>query len=193
MKFLEKYVIATNRQIRSWSYGEIRQTRKTAKIEWQDEHNTLNCQRIFGPIIDMQCECSKYSGIEHKGIICDRCGVKVSSISVRWERFGHINFKQEIKYTIGNETQQIQALPVMPARYRESQAGRVLNDHYERIVVSNQEGDIKGIDNGIAGIKDILLPLMETAYSWGLPETDNIAHGLVITQPEEEFDIFDYL
>ena len=193
MIFLEKYVIATNRQIRSWSFGEIRQTREAAKKDKSIIHSSLDEQRIFGPRVDMQCECKKYVGIKHKGIICDRCGVKVSSSSVRWERMGHINLKQEMEYSLGNETQQIQAFPVMPARYRESKVGRALNDHYEQIVESNQAGDVKGIDQGIAGIQEILLPLMETAYGWGLPETDIIAHGLVLTQPEEEFNIFDVL
>jgi DNA-directed RNA polymerase subunit beta' len=35
--------------------------------------------------------CGKYKGTKHKGIICDRCGVKVTHSRVRRKRMGHIN------------------------------------------------------------------------------------------------------
>jgi DNA-directed RNA polymerase subunit beta' len=40
---------------------------------------------------DWECACGKYRGIKYKGIICDRCGVKVTHSRVRRKRMGHIN------------------------------------------------------------------------------------------------------
>jgi DNA-directed RNA polymerase subunit beta' len=37
------------------------------------------------------CFCGKYKGTKYKGIICDRCGVKVTHSRVRRKRMGHIN------------------------------------------------------------------------------------------------------
>ena len=50
----------------------------------------LFCEKIFGPERDWECACGKYKGIKHKGIICDRCGVKVTHSRVRRKRMGHI-------------------------------------------------------------------------------------------------------
>ena len=49
------------------------------------------CERIFGPERDYECSCGKYRGTKYKGIICDRCGVKVTHSRVRRKRLGHIN------------------------------------------------------------------------------------------------------
>jgi hypothetical protein len=53
----------------------------------------LFCERIFGPETDWECSsgCGKYKGTKYKGIICDRCGVKVTHSRVRRKRMGHIN------------------------------------------------------------------------------------------------------
>ena len=39
------------------------------------------CERIFGPERDYECGCGKYKGTKYKGIICDRCGVKVMPLA----------------------------------------------------------------------------------------------------------------
>ena len=43
-----------------------------------------------------ECFCGKYKGIKHKGIICDRCGVKITHSRVRRKRMGHINLAAPI-------------------------------------------------------------------------------------------------
>src|SRR5439155_11082066 len=45
---------------------------------------------IFGPKKDWECACGKYRGMKYKGMICDRCGVKVTHSRVRRKRMGHI-------------------------------------------------------------------------------------------------------
>ena len=47
-------------------------------------------EKIFGPEKDWECSCGKYRGMKYKGMICDRCGVKVTHSRVRRKRMGHI-------------------------------------------------------------------------------------------------------
>jgi DNA-directed RNA polymerase beta' subunit len=56
----------------------------------------LFCERIFGPEKDWECACGKYRGMKYKGMICDRCGVKVTHSRVRRKRMGHIELAAPI-------------------------------------------------------------------------------------------------
>ena len=56
------------------------------------------CERIFGPEKDYECSCGKYKGIKHKGIICDKCGVMVTTARVRRRRMGHINLAAPVAH-----------------------------------------------------------------------------------------------
>ncbi len=38
-----------------------------------------------------ECYCGKYKKIRYKGIVCDKCGVEVTTSDVRRERMGHID------------------------------------------------------------------------------------------------------
>ena len=49
-----------------------------------------SASRIFGPEKDWECACGKYRGMKYKGVVCERCGVKISHSSVRWTRMGHV-------------------------------------------------------------------------------------------------------
>ena len=42
------------------------------------------------PEKDWECACGKYRGMKYKGMICDRCGVKITHSRVRRKRMGHI-------------------------------------------------------------------------------------------------------
>jgi len=50
----------------------------------------LFCPRIFGPEEDNRCRCGHLEGPRHAGQVCEKCGVEVTTSSVRRERFGHI-------------------------------------------------------------------------------------------------------
>lgn len=52
----------------------------------------LFCPKIFGPLVDFECECKKLRGPKFAGKTCTNCGVEVTRSSVRRERFGHIAF-----------------------------------------------------------------------------------------------------
>ena len=72
------------------SYGEVLKPETINYRSFKPEKDGLFCEKIFGPVKDWECYCSKYKRIRYKGIICDRCGVEVTQKSVRRERMGHI-------------------------------------------------------------------------------------------------------
>ncbi|MHC5157554.1 MAG: DNA-directed RNA polymerase subunit beta' [Planctomycetota bacterium] len=86
-----KITLASPNDIRSWSFGEVRKPETINYRTYRPEKDGLFCERIFGPERDWECSCGKYKGTKFKGIICDRCGVKVTHSRVRRKRMGHIN------------------------------------------------------------------------------------------------------
>ncbi|MHC4722377.1 MAG: DNA-directed RNA polymerase subunit beta', partial [Planctomycetota bacterium] len=88
---LVKISLASPNDIRSWSFGEVRKPETINYRTYRPEKDGLFCERIFGPERDWECSCGKYKGTKFKGIICDRCGVKVTHSRVRRKRMGHIN------------------------------------------------------------------------------------------------------
>ena len=91
-----KISLASPNDIRSWSFGEVKKPETINYRTYRPEKDGLFCERIFGPERDWECSCGKYKGTKHKGIICDRCGVKVTHSRVRRKRMGHINLAAPI-------------------------------------------------------------------------------------------------
>ena len=88
--------LASPNDIRSWSFGEVRKPETINYRTYRPEKDGLFCERIFGPERDWECSCGKYKGTKFKGIICDRCGVKVTHSRVRRKRMGHINLSAPV-------------------------------------------------------------------------------------------------
>ncbi len=82
--------LARPHDIRSWSFGEVKKPETINYRTYRPEKDGLFCERIFGPEKDWECACGKYRGMKYKGMICDRCGVKVTHSRVRRKRMGHI-------------------------------------------------------------------------------------------------------
>jgi DNA-directed RNA polymerase subunit beta' len=91
-----KISLASPNDIRSWSFGEVKKPETINYRTYRPEKDGLFCERIFGPERDWECACGKFKGTKHKGIICDRCGVKVTHSRVRRKRMGHINLAAPI-------------------------------------------------------------------------------------------------
>ena len=82
--------LASPHDIRCWSFGEVKKPETINYRTYRPEKDGLFCERIFGPEKDWECACGKYHGMKYKGMICDRCGVKVTHSRVRRKRMGHI-------------------------------------------------------------------------------------------------------
>ncbi|GHT02664.1 DNA-directed RNA polymerase subunit beta' [Planctomycetales bacterium] len=83
--------LASPNDIRSWSHGEVKTPETINYRTYKAERDGLFCEKIFGPERDWECQCGKFKGIKYKDIICDRCGVKVTTSKERRKRMGHIN------------------------------------------------------------------------------------------------------
>jgi DNA-directed RNA polymerase subunit beta' len=91
-----KISLARPHDIRSWSFGEVKKPETINYRTFRPEKDGLMCEKIFGPEKDWECSCGKYRGMKYKGMICDRCGVKVTHSRVRRKRMGHIELAAPI-------------------------------------------------------------------------------------------------
>jgi len=85
-----KVGLASPDKIRSWSHGEVKRPETINYRSQKPEMDGLYCERIFGPSKDYECHCGKYKKIRYSGVVCEKCGVEVTSKEVRRERMGHI-------------------------------------------------------------------------------------------------------
>lgn len=85
-----KIYLASEKDILSWSYGEVTKPETINYRTFRPEREGLFDERIFGPEKDYHCYCGKYKGYRYKGVVCDKCGVEIVSSKVRRERMAHI-------------------------------------------------------------------------------------------------------
>jgi DNA-directed RNA polymerase subunit beta' len=90
--------IASAEKIRSWSFGEVKKPETINYRTFKPERDGLFCARIFGPIKDYECLCGKYKRMKYRGIICEKCGVEVTTSKVRRERMGHIELASPVAH-----------------------------------------------------------------------------------------------
>ena len=93
-----KLELASPEEILSWGHGEVLKPETINYRTQKPEKDGLFCERIFGPVKDYECACGKYKRIRYKGIVCDRCGVEVTSSAVRRERMGYIKLASPVAH-----------------------------------------------------------------------------------------------
>lgn len=93
-----KLSLSSPEQILKKSYGEVTKAETINYRTFKPEKDGLFDERIFGPTKDFECYCGKYRRIRYKGIVCDRCGVEVTTSSVRRERMGHITLAAPVAH-----------------------------------------------------------------------------------------------
>src|SRR3989344_5566961 len=93
-----KIRLASPDDILKWSKGEVTKPETINYRTLRPEKDGLFDERIFGPTKDYECYCGKYKRIRYKGIVCDRCGVEVTTSAVRRERMGYIKLASPIAH-----------------------------------------------------------------------------------------------
>ena len=93
-----KIGLASDEKIREWSHGEVKKPETINYRTLKPEKVGLFCEKIFGPTKDWECHCGKYKRVRYKGIVCDRCGVEVTTAKVRRERMGHIELAAPVAH-----------------------------------------------------------------------------------------------
>ncbi|WP_310440913.1 DNA-directed RNA polymerase subunit beta' [Sulfurimonas sp.] len=85
-----QFRLAAPEKIMSWSHGEVKKPETINYRTLKPERDGLFCAKIFGPVRDYECLCGKYKKMRYKGVVCEKCGVEVTSTKVRRIRMGHI-------------------------------------------------------------------------------------------------------
>ncbi|MDQ5981832.1 MAG: DNA-directed polymerase subunit beta, partial [Patescibacteria group bacterium] len=93
-----KISLASSDEILNWSYGEVTKPETINYRTFKPEKDGLFCEKIFGPVKDYECACGKYKRVRFKGVVCDRCGVQVTTSKVRRERMGHIHLSSPVAH-----------------------------------------------------------------------------------------------
>ncbi len=90
--------LASPEMIKSWSHGEVKKPETINYRTFKPERDGLFCAKIFGPVKDYECLCGKYKRMKFKGVICEKCGVEVTTAKVRRDRMGHIDLASPVAH-----------------------------------------------------------------------------------------------
>jgi hypothetical protein len=113
-------------------------------------------------------------------MICDRCGVKITTTDARRSRCSHIELPVTIRHPLGDASDMLDAFPVLPAIYFESPAGARLADAYDALFTVCMRQDQIAIVEGPQRILELLVPVACEAHSWNLQEAEMLARGIAL-------------
>src|ERR1700692_845477 len=85
-----RLAVASPDDILDWSYGEVTKPETTNYRTQKPERDGLFCERIFGPVKDINPHDAKYKGVRSREAAVDKNGELVTRSIVRRERMGHI-------------------------------------------------------------------------------------------------------
>jgi DNA-directed RNA polymerase subunit beta' len=86
-----RLAVANTDDILDWSYGEVTKPETINYRTQKPERDGLFCERIFGPVKDINPHDAKYKGVRTREAAVDKKGELVTRSIVRRERMGHIN------------------------------------------------------------------------------------------------------
>src|SRR5690242_17832061 len=85
-----RLAVASPENILDWSYGEVTKPETINYRTQKPERDGLFCERIFGPVKDINPHDAKYKGVRSREAAVDKNGELVTRSIVRRERMGHI-------------------------------------------------------------------------------------------------------
>jgi DNA-directed RNA polymerase subunit beta' len=86
-----RLAVASAGDILDWSYGEVTKPETINYRTQKPERDGLFCERIFGPVKDINPHDAKYKGVRSREAAVDKNGELVTKSIVRRERMGHIS------------------------------------------------------------------------------------------------------
>src|SRR3989339_121846 len=136
--------LASPEQIMSWSYGEVEKPETINYRTFKPERRGLFCEKIFGPVKDWECHCGKYRRVRYRGIVCERCGVEVTTSRVRRERMGHIKLVEPVAHIWF-----LRGIPSYMSLLLDIST-RALEEviYYDAFIITEVEDDVKGLRVG---------------------------------------------
>ncbi len=85
-----RLTIASSKDIMDWSHGEVLKPETINYRTQKPERDGLFCEKIFGPVKDINPHDAKYKGMRSREMAVDKKGEIVTKSIVRRERMGHI-------------------------------------------------------------------------------------------------------
>ncbi|HMS31335.1 MAG TPA: DNA-directed RNA polymerase subunit beta' [Candidatus Saccharibacteria bacterium] len=93
-----RLVVASPSDIIDWSYGEVTKPETINYRTQKPERDGLFCERIFGPVKNINPHDAKYKGVRSREAAVDKNGELVTNSIVRRERMGHINLAAPVAH-----------------------------------------------------------------------------------------------
>ncbi|HSX05196.1 MAG TPA: DNA-directed RNA polymerase subunit beta' [Candidatus Saccharimonadales bacterium] len=93
-----RLAVASADDIEKWSYGEVTKPETINYRTQKPERDGLFCERIFGPVKDINPHDAKYKGVRSREAAVDKNGELVTRSIVRRERMGHINLAVPVSH-----------------------------------------------------------------------------------------------
>jgi len=93
-----KLTIASPERILQWSHGEVLKPETINYRTQKPERDGLFCERIFGPVRDINPNDPKYRGVRNREVARDEKGEIVTKSIVRRERMGHIQLAAPVAH-----------------------------------------------------------------------------------------------
>lgn len=93
-----RLAVANAADIFDWSYGEVTKPETINYRTQKPERDGLFCERIFGPVKDINPHDAKYKGVRSREAAVDKNGEIVTKSIVRRERMGHISLASPVAH-----------------------------------------------------------------------------------------------
>lgn len=93
-----RLAVASPQDILEWSYGEVTKPETINYRTQKPERDGLFCERIFGPVKDINPHDAKYKGVRSREAAVDKNGDIVTKSIVRRERMGHIQLATPVTH-----------------------------------------------------------------------------------------------
>src|SRR3989344_701955 len=93
-----RLAVASPEDILEWSHGEITKPETINYRTQKPERDGLFCERIFGPVKDINPHDAKYKGVRSREAAVDKKGEIVTKSIVRRERMGHISLAAPVAH-----------------------------------------------------------------------------------------------
>jgi DNA-directed RNA polymerase subunit beta' len=93
-----RLAVASPEDILKWSYGEVTKPETINYRTQKPERDGLFCERIFGPVKDINPHDNKLKGVRSREAAVDKNGELVTKSIVRRERMGHIQLAAPVAH-----------------------------------------------------------------------------------------------
>jgi len=93
-----RLAVAGPSDIMDWSYGEVTKPETINYRTQKPERDGLFCEKIFGPVKDINPHDAKYKGLRSREAAVDKNGELVTKSIVRRERMGHIQLASPVTH-----------------------------------------------------------------------------------------------